>query len=191
MNGKPSFLVEVRGRVVHIGTIAYSVYDGNDEELYYWDGTNTTQLTDNNTRDYSPSLYNGKIALTNDDSNAPGWGHSIYYWDGTNIEHIAESGVQASLYDGTIAWNAQGNSGILFWDGVSTTRISYQGGNPSLYDGTIAWTGYGREDIYFWDGGSLEGGGGAASIPDAPIMLLLGTSLVGLVGFSRKKLKKS
>ena len=51
------------------GTIAWQAFDGNDSEIFYWDGNTITQVTDNSTNDGAPSLYDGTIAWQAFDGN--------------------------------------------------------------------------------------------------------------------------
>ncbi|MGB2986603.1 MAG: PKD domain-containing protein [Phycisphaerae bacterium] len=46
------------------GTIAWSAFDGNDYEIFYWDGFSIQQVTDNDVDDREPSLHGGWIAYT-------------------------------------------------------------------------------------------------------------------------------
>ncbi len=60
-----------------------------------------TQLTNDNTHDLGPSVYDGTIA----------WErlNQIYYWDGADIRNVSNNSTtndSPSLYDGTIAWRA-------------------------------------------------------------------------------------
>lgn len=42
--------------------------DGNDREIYYWDGVETIQLTNNNYHDYNPQVSNNYISWTANDT---------------------------------------------------------------------------------------------------------------------------
>ena len=44
------------------GQIAWQALNGDDGELFYYDGMNVSQVTDNDANDIFPSLYNGTIA---------------------------------------------------------------------------------------------------------------------------------
>ena len=50
------------GVSLYDGKIAFSSDADGDYDIYLWDGSTTTQITDNTAGDYDPSLYDGKIA---------------------------------------------------------------------------------------------------------------------------------
>lgn len=136
------------------GKVAFQDYDGNDYEIYYWDGSSKQQVTNNNYDDKFPSLYNGKIAWQgNKDGD---W--DIFYWDGSStVNQFSRSGddENPSLYNGKLVW--QGTDGndkeIYQWDGTSITQVtsnSIDDSNPSYDNGYLAWEGNdGDSEIYF------------------------------------------
>ncbi|MFH1665903.1 MAG: hypothetical protein ABIA77_07155, partial [Candidatus Omnitrophota bacterium] len=71
----------------------------------YWDGNTTTQITDNTTMDYDPSLYNGTITC---ESYPADWScANISYWDGNTTTQIIDNATyneSVSLHNGDIAW---------------------------------------------------------------------------------------
>ena len=127
------------------GTIAWSRVGTEGSEIFYWDGSTQTQVSENDgIYKREPSLYDGSVAWYGEDG-------GIYYWDGTNTIQVSESGKQASLYNGTIAWR---ENGIHYWDGTQTVKVSDSGTNPSLYNGAIAWAA--NDGIYYWDGTNIN-----------------------------------
>ena len=95
------------------GTIAWRNESGYD--IWYWDGTNKTRVTNNSSYDNNPSLYNGQIAWN---GNVDG-DYEIYFWDGSSITKITDntaSDSAASLYNGEIAWvsDVDGDSEIYY-----------------------------------------------------------------------------
>jgi hypothetical protein len=140
------------------GTIAWAMHDGNDFEIYYWDGNATTQVTNNSFDDMRPSLYNGTIAWIGSDGND----FEVYYWDGNDVAQVTNNDVfnefVLSLYDGTIAWVAASYSSpeeLYYWDGSDITNLMEltNSNGLSLYNGTIAFSALGNDyDIFYWDG---------------------------------------
>jgi hypothetical protein len=61
------------------GKIAWAGWDGTDNEIYYWDGATTRQITNNSVADSEPKLFNGTIAWVQ----INGANYEIYYWNGT------------------------------------------------------------------------------------------------------------
>jgi hypothetical protein len=82
---------------IYNDTIAWS----QDNEIFYWDGEQIIEITNNNIVDIKPSLYKTTIAWEG--------GGDIYYWDGSKITQITESTAldeNPSLYNGRIAWQS-------------------------------------------------------------------------------------
>ena len=109
------------------GTIAWVSSDGEDQDIFYWNGSTTYKITNDPELDESPSLYNGTIAWTKRlkqpyDKSAS----EIYYWDGNEIQNLTNSArneYTPSLYNGTIAWAVYKHDSnykeIFYWDGRS------------------------------------------------------------------------
>jgi hypothetical protein len=95
--------------------MAWDRFDGNDTEIYYWDGNNTIQITDNNTDDWLPSLYNGTIAWHGWDGND----FEIYYWDRNIIIQVTDNNTDeghVSLWGGSMAWDRfDGNDTEIYY----------------------------------------------------------------------------
>jgi hypothetical protein len=118
------------------------------------------QLTDNDTNDWNPSVYDNTIAWFGDAAGDS----EIYYWDGNTITQLTDDGTDKgppSLYDGTIAWQAEMDYvtdwEIHYWNGLEITQITdnkTDDAYASLYDGTVAWLGTDGQDheVYYWDG---------------------------------------
>ncbi len=51
-----------RNACLHDGTIVWEGHDGNDWEIFYWDGNTIEQLTDNDVDDREPSLWGTGLA---------------------------------------------------------------------------------------------------------------------------------
>ena len=91
------------------------VQNDKNSNIYFWDGDDTVQISDNSSNDYNPSLYNGQITWQ-------GYEHEnydIYFWDGatiTNISDNSSNNYNPSLYNGNIAWygNKDGDNEIYY-----------------------------------------------------------------------------
>ena len=126
----------------------------------------TKKMTNNDVSDSSPSLYNGRIAWTRNDS-GENQAHNIYYWNGTSATKITADPYYSggpSLYNGTITWQEHtigtGDRDLYYWNGTTTTNITNNHASnaqyTSLYDGTVAWLGWedGDPEVYYWNGTS-------------------------------------
>ncbi|PQP33281.1 hypothetical protein C6A36_00015 [Desulfobacteraceae bacterium SEEP-SAG10] len=156
---------------LHNGQIAYAAWDGNDYEIFYWNGTEIIQITDNLTNDYEAQLWNGTISYTGyKDESAPS---DIFYWDGTEIQNISDKAgtcEDSHLRESKIVHSAYGLSGeygtdIYIWDGsqdrclIPVIGYDYE---PEIFESLICWTGwpYGKPKGpcvgWVWDGYKLH-----------------------------------
>ena len=134
---------------LHNGQIAYPCWDGNDYEIFLWDGSAHQQITDNLTDDYEPQIHDGKISWT-------GWSAvtnsiDVFYWDGNTIYNISNrpgKDEDSHYKDGKIVYCGIDYANDLYfdiflWDGVSTSQVYYSPGNdfePETHGSFIIWT---------------------------------------------------
>ncbi len=100
-------------------------HDGDNFDLFYWDGQNDYKLTDTDGDDLEPSLQNGAIAWTEYD----GDDFEIYYWNGgANIKITDDEDDDRSpiLRNGKIVWIKERGScqDIYMWDGSQITQLT-------------------------------------------------------------------
>ena len=79
---------------IHNGQIVWSMFDGNDFEIFFYDGTQVVQITDNNYPDGAPQIHNGQIVWRGYDGNDD----EVFLFNGTqtiqltvnqyNVRHI-------------------------------------------------------------------------------------------------------
>ena len=145
-----------------------------DNEIYFWNGTSTTKITNNTQHDYYASLDNGTIAYEHQIQVGLALRQDIYYWDGATTIQVTDTAddymekyTSISLYDGQIAWTERycepgqpiTDYELMFWDGATiyqVTNDTYEDQIVSLYNGAIAWSSTaptgGSWEIYYWDG---------------------------------------
>jgi len=89
--------------------IVWQSWDGNDEEIYFWDGSTTTQITDNATYDGDPAISGSNVVWV-----AGGGSDSeIYLWDGSNTTQITDNAIEdrePAISGNNIVW--MGNNGV-------------------------------------------------------------------------------
>ncbi len=100
-------------------------HDGDNFDLFYWDGKNEYKLTDSDGDDLNPSLDNGAIAWMEYD----GDDFEILYWSGgANIQITDDDADDISpvLRSGRMVWIKKDGScsDIYMWDGSQTKRLT-------------------------------------------------------------------
>ncbi len=100
-------------------------HDGDNFDLFYWDGQHAYKLTDTDGDDLEPSLHNGAIAWTEFD----GDDYEIYYWQGgANIQITDDDYDDRSpvIKDGKIVWIKKKGScqDIFMWDGFQIKKLT-------------------------------------------------------------------
>lgn len=93
---------------IHNGMVVWSAYDGNDTEIFLYDGVKTIQITDNKINEYYPSIYvlpdrSYRIVWVGDDGND----EEIFTYDGGEIIQITDNNMrdyQPHIYNGQIVW---------------------------------------------------------------------------------------
>jgi len=140
--------------------IAWQGWDGNDWEIFYYDGSTTTQLTDNAFDDSGIQMDGNRIVW----NGGFGAARDIFLFDGTSTTQLTT----ASTYNNNpvisgdnIVWQQHdGNDWeIVLYDGVTTTQLtdnSFQDFNPEISGDKAVW--YGNVDdneIFLYDGNSV------------------------------------
>jgi hypothetical protein len=109
-----------------------SSFAARDTEIFFYDGTNIIQLTDNCFYDNSPQINNsGEVVwygevygpLVND--------AEIFYYNGTTITQLSDNGYwnrHPQISDsGKVVWQRFGygyNSNIFYYDGTNITQLT-------------------------------------------------------------------
>jgi cysteine-rich repeat protein len=132
------------------GRVVWADSDGNDLEIWLYDGVSIQQLTDNDYDDRDPRVYGQHVVWTGfPDDPAKG---EIFHYDGSTTEPITSDALddhdpRVSMgADGvTIAWvKDDGNDGeIWMFDGCESTQISPADGvedaDVDLDGNRVAW----------------------------------------------------
>ena len=90
------------------GQVVWNGWDGNDYEIYLYNGhLPCGQLTNNNANDYFPKIDNGQVVWYGDDGN----GYQIFLRDLTGTENIPLTSGSSNN------WDPQINNGQIVWGG--------------------------------------------------------------------------
>lgn len=136
--------------------ITWGAFDGNDSEIFFWNGISTTQVTNNDIDEFSPQISGKKIVFEGYDGND----NEIYYWNGGTIKNLTDNDVdeyEAKINNGKITWYGfDGNDDEIFFSNGNRvwqiTNNDYDDRSPDIFQSKVVWKGYdGNDDeIYFW-----------------------------------------
>ena len=122
--------------------------DGDsDQEIFFYNGTSTIQLTDNSYHDYRPQIDGGQVTWYGGEDCG---GHEIFLYDGTSTIQLTDNDYDdgfPQIDSGQVTW--AGLEGgwdweIFLYDGTSTTRLtdnSYGDHSPQIDNGQVTWFG--------------------------------------------------
>jgi len=121
----------------------------SDQVTYFWDGIQTTPISDPNMLTDGLHLNNGEVVYRGFDGND----YEIFYWDGNSTQQLSNNDVNDSdpnVYNGTVSWR-KGSSPtqtIQYWNGATAEQISFgfNDADPILH-----------EDGFFYSGNSSVG----------------------------------
>ncbi len=137
------------------GHVVWSAHDGTDWEIFFYDGTTTTQLTNNTLDDAKPIInINGEVVWYTHD----GTDWEILYYDGTTTTQLTNNTVDdygsTINANGDILWHGWDGTDweIFYYDGATTTQLT----NNTLDDAWPVMNENGQAVWFGWDGADLE-----------------------------------
>ena len=145
------------GSKISGNNIVWQRWDGNDSEIYYYNGSSITQLTNNSYNDYNPQISGNNIVWERYDGND----NEIYYYNGSTTIQLTDNRYNgfSQISGNNIVWESyDGNDNeIYFYNGTTTTQLtnnSYSDSYPQISGNSVVWIGYdGNDDeIYYYDG---------------------------------------
>jgi len=130
---------------------------GSDNEIYLYNGTSTTQLTDNSVNESALKISGENIVWAASDGND----NEIYLFDGTNTTNISDNNYDDAVPEisGTnVVW--EGFDGqdfeIYLFDGTNTINLSDNTVDdflPKISGTNVVWSQSGStSELYFFDG---------------------------------------
>ena len=134
--------------------VVWNEFDGNDWEIYFYNGSTITQLTNNNYNDFEPQVDGNNIVWYGHDGND----YEIFQYDGLTINQLTDNSYDDTYpqVDGNnVVWQSQGE--IFLYNGSSTANVSNKPLNdfyPQVDGNNIVWQGHDGSDweIYLFDG---------------------------------------
>ncbi len=106
---------------IHNGMVTWMGFDGNDWEIFLYDGGLPIQLTNNNHDDANPQIHNGMVTWEGYDGND----REIFLYDGGQTIQLTDNDyydINPQIHNGMVTW--QGSEGYK-WESVL-----YDGGLP-------------------------------------------------------------
>ncbi|NIP22419.1 MAG: hypothetical protein GWN67_20170, partial [Phycisphaerae bacterium] len=135
--------------------IVWKGSDGNDTEIFFWDGSSIIQLTHNSYDDYYPQISGNNLVWEGYD----GSDEEIFFWDGSSITQVTDNNSvdqKPQISGKNVVWRGSdgSNEEVFFWDGGSIIQVSddnFSYDDPQISGNNIVWTD-GCHCVYFWDG---------------------------------------
>jgi hypothetical protein len=158
------------------GHVVWHGSDGNDSEVYYWDGSSKTNISNHDGHaDTDPHINaSGHVVwVAHNDTD-----DEIWHWDGSGITDLTGSGTdarEARISDnGDVVWvSSDADDHELWrWDGSSSSKLTdNEGLNDEMPEinanGDVVWRVWDQSlltsEVWYWDGvdkTNLSGGTG-------------------------------
>ena len=141
--------VEENNPQISENNVVWSANDGNDEEIFLYDGDTTTQITDNEVFDSEPQVSGSNLIWQRSDNDNVLGNSELIFYDGTetSIATIGSFSLPA-LSGNNVAWTESSLLGgvISLYDGNTTIQLPDSNAslnpNPDFISGdNIVWSG--------------------------------------------------
>ena len=143
------------------------IWQGGEEgevEIYFWDGTDTQQISTGNGVNYDHQIDNGKVVWSSEGlitlNNESFFAYQLLYWDGTDVELLYNNNNnhplrRAAVSNGEVVWD-EDDQQIILWDGTDLVYIDDSGYvlNAQIHNGEVVYYSFNDSAIYYWDGKS-------------------------------------
>jgi beta propeller repeat protein len=142
-------------------SVVWQDNDGNDLEIFYYNGRTTRQLTNNNFDDINPKISGTNIVWKGDLGNAA----DIYYYNGSRISQLTQNNVSTSfrvipqISGRNAAWIGSDSTGqeIYFYNGSRVVQITNSNrgkDNVQISGNRVVWLEFDGSDreIFFYNG---------------------------------------
>ena len=144
----------------------WSSSDGNDREIFFYNGNTTLQLTSNDLFDGFPQISGNNLVWYRSLTNPlldPLSGGEIIFYDGNTITQIGSSNTSTFpvISGNNVVWGDNLIGGeVLFYDGNTTTQLTdsglFIGASPNtISENKVAWTDVESGELFFYDGNNV------------------------------------
>ncbi len=133
---------------IHNGQVTWYGYDGNDDEIFLFDGSSVIQLTDNEYEDTNPQIHNGQVTWRGYGYDIEGRDQEIFLFDGSSVIQLTDNEYEdriPQIHNGQVTWTGYDGSDreIFLYDGSSVIQLTdneYEDTNPQIHNGQVTWT---------------------------------------------------
>jgi len=148
-------------------SVAWLKDDTNDTEVFWYNGKETVQLSDDGFGDYGLAMA-GKFVVWVHDTDGTGNFQEIMLWNGSTTVQISNGGGATAMSDPHtdgkwVVWAQDDgvDTEIMLWNGATITQLTNNAeddSSPKVNKGRVVWyatdgTPADDEEIYLWDGG--------------------------------------
>jgi len=143
------------------GQVTWYANDGNDYEIFLYDGDTVIQLTDNIYHDKTPQIHDGQVTWNGHD----GSDYEIFLYNGSSILQLTDNSnddTTPQIHDGWVAWRRHDGHDleVFLYNGTSVIQLTNNGLDDrdlQIHGGQVTWR---REDgnvheVYLYDGSTV------------------------------------
>jgi len=134
--------------------VVWTGYDGNDREIYVYNGKTTRQLTDNDYDDGGPEVWGSNVVWMGKD-------REIFFYNGMTIRQLTDNtySVLPQVYASNVVWQGfDGNDWEVFlYDGTDVKQLTdndYFDFYAQIDGSNVVWCGNDR--VLLYDGTSIR-----------------------------------
>ena len=143
--------------------VVWNGWDGTDQEIFFYNGISTIQLTNNSYDDFSPAISGNNVAWVGYDGY--GTDYEIFFYNGTSTTQLTNNSRDdwfPAISGNNVVWVGKDggtDNEIFFYNGTNTTQLtnnSYDDLSPAISGNNVVWSGFDGTDyeIYLYNGTS-------------------------------------
>jgi beta propeller repeat protein len=137
--------------------------DGNDTEIYFYNGSTTIQLTNNNTSDRNLQISGSNVVWEGNDGNDT----EIYFYNGSTTVQLTNNDTDDNypqISGSNVVWEGFGSNKrykqIYLYNGSNTIQLTdntINNTDPKISGSNVVWSGFDsiNTGIYFYNGSTI------------------------------------